>query len=153
MEIYQSLTNTKYVLYPVFKGYQLQAEFNYSQRISNPYRAFDKAISFSALYGHPFGLRTSAVFSVAVVFPINEQDINGFDPQFHSPILLRERQSIRNFSDYITPDIYFVGGLRNDYKASLSVNVFHNFSQFAAVRGFLNLEGKTQTDIDPEFSS
>jgi len=152
MEIYQSLTNNKYILYPVFKGYQLQAEFNYSQRISNPYRAFDKAISFSALYGHPFGLRTSAVFSVAVVFPINEQDINGFDPQFHSPILLRERQSIRNYSDYITPDIYFVGGLRNDYKASLSVNVFHNFSQFAAVRGFLNLEGKKQTDIDPEFS-
>ena len=152
MEIYQSLTNNKYILYPIFKGYQFQAEFNYSQRISNPYRAFDKAISFSALYGHPFGLRTSAVFSAAVVFPINEQDINGFDPQFHSPILLRERQSLKKYSDYITPDIYFVGGLRNDYKASLSVNVFHNFNQFAAVRGFLNLEGKKQTDIDPEFS-
>lgn len=152
MEIYQSLTNNKYILYPVFKGYQLQAEFNYSQRISNPYRAFDKAISFSALYGHPMGLSTSAVFSAAVVFPLNEQDINGFDPQFHSPILLRERQSIRNFSGYINPNIYFESGLRNDYKASFSVNVFHNFSQFAAIRGFLVLEEKKRTNIDPEFS-
>ncbi len=152
MEIYQSLTNNKYVLYPVFKGYQLQAEFTYSQRISNPYRAFDKAISFSALYGHPIGLRTSAVFSAAVVFPINEQDINGFDPEFHSLVLLRERRSIRNFSDYIDPGIYYYYSLKYDHKASVNLNVFHNFSQFAAIRGHFDLIQFKETDRDLSYS-
>lgn len=152
MEIYQSLTNNKYLLYPVFKGYQLQAEFTYYQRISNPFRAFDRAVSFSAVYGHPFGLKTSAVFSAAVVLPVNEQSINGFEPELHSPVLLRERQSIRDYSEYIDPDIYLGSGTKYDYRTSVSLNIFHNFSQFAAIRGHLNIGGKKETDVDPSFS-
>jgi hypothetical protein len=152
MEIYQSLTNSKYILFPVFKGYYLQAEFSYTQQIYEHDKYFDRSASLSAVYGIPLGLKTGTVISAAIVLPLSDQSEAGMGHEIYSPILLKERQSIRNNSGYIDPDIYFNSGRKCDFKSVLEFNIFHNFSTFAAIKGHLNIDAEKLKDADTRYT-
>lgn len=138
MKLYQTLTNSSFILFPLFKGFQFQAELGY---ITNNYDADTVrdpvTLSLNSVYGKPLGIHTSLLFYGHFVFPVNKNsNTDYYEPNMHSPVLLRaEYQLIRNYNE-INPDFIYIKNGLFDYKANAGIKIFHYFNPFTGISGW-----------------
>ncbi len=75
LKLFQTLSNSKFVFYPRFKGYQLQAELDYFENNSRQFDSIPvsylKSATFSAIYGLPLSMKLSLLGSAFLTIPIH----------------------------------------------------------------------------------
>ena len=139
MMLYQTLTNPKFVYYPEFEGYQVQAEVQLHAD-DNPYQNF---ITLGGIYGKLFNESSQMLFSGFMSFPLNtsadayglfnfvKNPFNNYLPVLFQRYELQKNNYLdprRTSSDYSNNNQnYFLGG---------KIIFFKSFSSFIGIRPF-----------------
>lgn len=147
--LFRTLYNSSFVLYPVFRGFQTQAELkidfdNIEDTLSSP-----KVLTLSSIYGLPLNQKTSLVFSGFFAFPVNNnynRNYYGFD--VHSPIALRSSQQFRNNFFGIVPNVFFSYNDVFSYKAAAGFNIFHNIARTVGLSGAIRFITGKKRDVE-----
>lgn len=144
LKLIQILTNSGFIYYPRYKGYQVQTElgFGSSNNSYPPYNGNSVRLIISGVYGVPIGLKTDLVFSCYAGFPLNDKRARLLvNPIFHSPLFLREGST-----PYIPSGIPPVSKDDFDDIGGVKALVFYNISSTAGVTGFTDFAyGKTKS--------
>lgn len=153
LKMYQALTNNAYVYFPVYKGFQVQAESKaYSVYHSsctptgcrNNYTIYYfNNVMLSGIYGLPVGKKLSFLGSVFAVIPLTEKYLEEYlTYEFHSPVTLIEQNSLNSANynvlrqsennlreDYTKMDMGFstTGFLSINRFCGVSANVYADF--------------------------
>ncbi len=136
MKLAQTLYDNNFILFPLYKGYQLQAEYKYTLENSDDSLKLPQTLSLNSVYGLPLNNKTAVLFTANIVFPLNSnfsEDFYAFN--MHSPLFLRsEFEQIDNFNT-IEPRTY--GGYRSihSYKFYSSAHVFHYITPSIGLSG------------------
>ncbi len=142
MKLLQTLYDSNFILFPLFKGYQLQAEYRYILENSDDSLKLPQTLSLNTAYGLPLNNNTAMLFTANIVFPLNSNFSDDFYTyNLHSPLFLRsEFEQINNFNT-IEPRTY--GGYRvsHSYKFSGRVNVFHYITPSIGLSGKIEYSG------------
>jgi hypothetical protein len=141
MKIYQSLTNGNFILFPVFKGWQINSELELLYRNDkNDTNYYPRAFTFSGIYGLPISNKSSILLSAAVSFPTNSNyNYGNYDFEIHSPVILRTKTQYNSFNQVLLPEYWFFNYWNlYDYKIFGKVNYFHNFSSTVGFSVSLN---------------
>ena len=143
LRMYQALTNNSYVYFPVFKGFQVQAEtkvyskynYNYNGSIKEYCIYLFNAYILSGIYGLPVNRKLSFLGSAYTVIPVFEKFLqDGENFEFNSPITLAERNSL-NYDNFRA-----ISQTNNNYGESftkmdvgLSLQGFYSISRFCGL--------------------
>lgn len=141
LKLYQMLTNPSYVYYPRYKGWQVQSELQLQlvTAVSGE-TAHDHYLSFTGVYGKPLGFKTQVVGSAFASFALDKL-ASGMPPPFFSFLaFIPDRTTLDFYTGNYGTGIY--GGHYTPLKTiflGIRGDVFHNFSNVAGVRGYLEL--------------
>lgn len=133
MKIYQTLNNNSFVLFPVYKGWQFNAELElkHSNTIDDT-TTQPIALNLSGVLGLPLNNRSSFLLSAALAFPINKNYSNSnYRFENHSPVILRTLQREYYNNNYITSESFYFSNYYNiiySLKAFGQAYFFHNFN-------------------------
>ncbi len=132
LKLYQTLKNSSFILFPLYKGYQFQAEFNYMNSNRKDTSVFPQTITLNAVYGLPMGKNNSLLFSSHFIIPLNNDYNIDFVRLFmHSPVFLKsEFQKINNYEE-INPSIISLYDKLFDYKVAAKIGIFQYLSETA----------------------
>ncbi len=136
IKLLQTLENSSFILFPLFKGYQLQAEFNYIKSNTKDTIVFPQTITLNGAYGLPLGSKTSLLFTSHFIFPISSSfnvDYRQFN--MHSPIFLKSEFQLENNYSLVNPSFIYLGNDLYDYKAAASVYLFHYLNPTVGIIG------------------
>ncbi|MBZ0202975.1 MAG: hypothetical protein K8I03_08170 [Ignavibacteria bacterium] len=149
MKLYQTLYNRNFVLFPLYKGYQFQAELSFRSSNARDTIIFPKTLTLSAAYGLPLSIKTSMLFSTQFVFPLNSNFNRAFyETDMHNPVFMRsEFQNISNYS-YVNPGYIFLDAYLYDYKAAAEIYVFHYLNNTAGVIGSFEFSAGKRKEFD-----
>ncbi len=136
MKLYQTLYDRTFILFPIFKGYQFQAELGYHLANNSDTVVYPKTITLNAAFGLPLNNKTGLLFSGRCAFPLNRNFTEDFfDFDMHSPIFLRsEYQQIRNIYD-LQSVYYNIYGDLYDFKFACNVNLYHYINPVVGLTG------------------
>ncbi len=146
LKLYQSLVNTKYLVYPKYKGYQMQTLFYFpfgsteGSKVDLPYE-----LVFSGIYGLPLSVKTQLVFYGFYSKLFNIHDNNYPSSFFAStvrnifPLSIERYQYDNPESKFFTEYAIGYDSRRTDYYFGGNISVFHNFTDFLGIRGYANL--------------
>lgn len=94
LKISQALTNSKFVYFPNYKGWQVQAEAFFLADNRHDYKITGSinSVTLSTIYGRPIGLKNNFTGSVFFTFPVKYNHLEDFySHEFHSPVTLAEK--------------------------------------------------------------
>lgn len=134
MLLYRTLSNNKYVYYPRYKGFQVQAEVQI-----HPMNVVDvnNFLTFSSIYGLPVKSKTDLTASGFISVPLNNSasDFGLFQTTLRNPFsnyftLIIERQGIESYAGNIYgAGTYFSGMSNLSYVGGIKLCAFHSFSE------------------------
>jgi len=96
LKLFQALTNEKFIYFPNYNGWQVQAELQLNLRNYGDENDKNKLRSFtlSAIYGRPIGLKNNFTGSVFFTVPVKPDYLyQYYRHDFHSPVTLLEHFS------------------------------------------------------------
>ena len=147
LKLFQTLSNPKFIFYPKYKGYQLQAELDYTMDNNSGYDAvqteYIKSATFSAIYGLPINSKFSLLGSAFFTIPGKYNYLLEYDDYgFHSPISLVQYFQRPNYNNELVP--FFEGSKETErfsYKMSGAFDAYYNINSVAGANfhGQLNL--------------
>jgi hypothetical protein len=151
LKLYQLLTNERFIYYPKYKGYQIQAMFvypfgvKYGEKIENPYQ-----LALSGVYGLPLSYNTSLLFYGYFSKQFNLKD---YDPYYYYYSYMNIRNILQleipaNSSERFGPHFYAMRGYDNDYLLLGNFYAFHSFSELFGMWGFLSISHSEQKFSD-----
>lgn len=142
MKLYRTLYDRNFILFPLYKGFQIQAEFMHKFQNTNDTLEYPQTLSLNSAYGLPLSNRSALLFAANFVFPLNSEytdDYYSFN--LHSPLFLRsEFEQINNFSS-LRPRTYGNNRKIYSYKFSAAVNIFHYITPVIGVTGKIEYSG------------
>lgn len=150
--LFRTLYNSSFVLFPIFRGFQTQAELEFDFDNGNDTLSSPKVLTLSSIYGLPLSQRTSLVFSGFFSFPVNKnynRDYYGFN--VHSPIALRSGEQFRNNFFGIVPNVFFSYNDIFSYKAAAGFNIFHNIARTVGLSGAIRFNTGKKRDEENTF--
>lgn len=137
MMLYQTLTNPKFVYYPEFEGYQVQAEFQLHAD-DKPYQNF---ITLGGIYGKLFNESSQLLFSGFLSFPLNTRAdeyglFNFVKNPFNNylPVLFQRYELQKN--NYLDPRNNTSRNSNQNYFLGGKIIFFKSFSSFIGIRPF-----------------
>jgi len=143
LKLYQTLMNGKFLLYPKYKGYQLQAMFFYPfGSIQGNNYGVNPELFISGMYGIPLSIKTQLSifgFFSKVIKVSNDPDENYlFNTKNIFPLSVERTQL--DFKGFSYPIGYSIvnSSSKNDFYFGSFIEVFHNFSGFFGLRGYIN---------------
>lgn len=136
MKLYQTLYDRNFILFPLYKGYQFQAELNYPNSNYEDTIIYPYTLSLNAVYGIPLSSKTSVLFSAHYVFPLNNNyNVDFYSANMHSPVFIRsEFAKISNYN-YLNRGYIPIYGNLHYYKAAAEFYIFHYLNQMAGIIG------------------
>lgn len=158
MKIYQTLTNGNFILFPVFKGWQINSELELLYlNDKNDTNYYPRAVTLSGIYGLPVSNKSSILLSAAVAFPTNSNyNYGNYDFEIHSPVILRTKTQYNSFNQVLLPEYWFFNYWNPyDYKIFGKVNYFHNFTStvgFSTSLNFVTGKRKQEDYYDTKLS-
>lgn len=141
MKIYQTLTNGNFILFPVFKGWQINSELELLYRNDkNDTNYYPRAFTLSGIYGLLISNKSSLLISAAIALPTNSNyNYGNYDFEIHSPVILRTKTQYNSLNQVLLPEYWFFNYWNlYDYKIFGKVNYFHNFSSTVGFSASLN---------------
>ena len=147
MKLYQTLYDRNFILFPLYKGYQVQAENKYTLNNSNDTLKLPQTLSLNTVYGLPFNNSTALLFTANFVFPLNsEYRDDNYSFNMHTPLFLRsEFEQVNNFN-IIEPRVHSIYREIYSYKFSGEVNIFHYFTPNIGFLGRIEYTGAHRKD-------
>jgi hypothetical protein len=147
LKLFQTLSNSKFIFYPKYKGYQIQAELDYTMDNNSGYDAvqtgYIKSATLSAIYGLPINAKLSLLGAAFFTVPVKYNYLNDYDYYtFHSPISLVQYFQRPNYDNELVPFFKGSKGSENfSYKMSGALDAYYNISSVAGANfhGQLNL--------------
>ena len=146
LKLFQTLSNSKFIFYPKYKGYQFQAEIDYTMD-NGGFEAvqteYFKSATLSAIYGLPINAKLSLLGTAFFTVPVKYNYLDDYDYyDFHSPISLVQYFQRPNYNNELVP--FFEGSKGSEsfsYKMSGAVDAFYNINSIAGANfhGQLNL--------------
>ena len=139
MMLYQTLSNPKFVYYPEFEGYQIQAEVQLHANVDSD----QNFITLGGIYGKLLNENSQLLFSGFMSFPFNTRaDIFGLFNFTKNPFnsylpVLFQRYELQN-NNYLDPRRYslnYYSGNQN-YLLGGKVIFFKSFSRFIGIRPY-----------------
>ena len=137
LKLFQTLSNSKFVFYPRYKGYQFQAELDYNE---NNNRLVDtipvsylKSATFSAIYGLPLNMKLSLLGSAFLTIPVHYDYLDYYNQYtFNSPVTLYQYFQIPNYKYNLKPSYFgYAAEERYSFQASGVLDAFYNISSLA----------------------
>ena len=138
LKLYQMLTNSSYIYYPKYTGYQLQAELQYQLTSGKKdIKSSEHYLTFSGVYGKSLSFSTQLIGSAFLAFSLNDS-ATGYGPGFYHYLnfipgrtrldFYTQRFGTGLYGGHYTPANNISFGLRGD--------VFHSFSSLAGLRAY-----------------
>ncbi|NOS83617.1 MAG: hypothetical protein HOP31_00625 [Ignavibacteria bacterium] len=138
MKLYQMLTNTSYIYYPKYTGYQMQAELQYQLSSGKKdIKSSEHYMTFSGVYGKTLSFKTQLIGSAFLSFSLNDS-ASGFGPGFFHYLnfipgrtrldFFTQRFGTGLYGGHYTPAKNISFGFRGD--------VFHTINSLAGIRAY-----------------
>jgi hypothetical protein len=138
MKLYQMLTNTSYIYYPKYTGYQFQAELQYQLSTGKKdVKTSEHYLTFSGVYGKTLSFKTQLITSAFLAFSLNNA-ASGYGPGFFHYLnfipgrtrldFYTQRFGTGLYGGHFTPAKNISFGLRGD--------VFHTINSLAGIRAY-----------------
>jgi hypothetical protein len=150
LRMLQALTNTSYIYYPRYIGYQLLAELQlqmYSGK--SGLKASEHYLSFSGAYGKSLNMKTHILGSAFLSFSLSES-ASGVGPRFYNYLsFLPDRTSLDFFTQSYGTGFYgghYVGPKTVSFGAR--GDIFHSISSFAGARGYIEFITTKPSGVD-----
>ncbi len=145
MKLFQTLYDGKFILFPQYKGYQFQAELGYQNSNYMDTLKYPLTLSLNAVYGIPLSSKTSVLFSVHYVFPVN----NNYNTDFyrinmHSPIFIRSDFLNISYNNFLNSGSFSISRNLYDYKYSAGFYIFHYLNRIAGIYGDIQYDAGKQ---------
>lgn len=137
LKLVQSLSNSKFVRYPVYKGYELQCEVHY---LVNKLSEIDDypdsrmtTLTAGSTFGIPIRQRLNMIGSLFVLLPLNKNYINSYGIyNYHSPAAIRESREILYYNIPPANHISY-GGIIYSLMATTVADVFYSINSFTGI--------------------
>lgn len=150
LRLLQALTNTSYIYYPRYIGYQFMGELQYQLYSgTSGLKAHDHYISFSGVYGKSLSVKTHTLGSAFLSFSLDEQ-ASGRGPGFYNYLaFIPNRTSLDFYTQTYGTGFYgghYVGGKTVSF--GVRGDIYHSLSSFAGIRGYAEFISTKPSDSD-----